>query len=235
MLKYYKLIQHLVEFYKLWTICPICLILAFTLHFNTVYAVDGEEICVEDIQPNLIEGNLTCSAKFKNLFSRKIIGMIQSGLASIIQIEVKLLESGKKSVYREKFVRTISYNLWEERYTIQSEDTTIIINEIDAAIQIGSRIEDKVLVNDSLLQTTFNYAIQVRVQIIPISMPQGDKISDLMENPTQTEEALASQERSSGFQFNVSSLVSFFAGRNKPQEYRSGWHTSKPFRIDDLR
>jgi hypothetical protein len=225
MLKYLNKIRGVKESTRLWIVCAICFMLVFALSCKPAYADDGEEIRVEDIQPNLKSGHLTFSAKFKNLFSRKTLGIIQTGLASIVRTEVKIVESGNKNIYTDKFEHRISYNLWEERYTIQSEDTTITINDLDNAVLTASGIKDRVLVKDSMLRDTFRYTIQMRVEIIPISTAQGENLAGV-QNESQTE---------GGFGFNVGSLVSFFADRNKPQEYRSGWHTSKPFTISDLR
>ncbi len=199
------------------------------------YAGDNGQIRVEQIEPGLNHGYLTVSAVFQNLFSPKIVGTIQSGLPSIVEIEIKLLREGKKSILHKHMSRSISYNIWEERYAIQSEDTTEFCNELEKAKYLTSRLNGFALIKSSLLDPAAHYLIQIRVGIIPISSSQGARITDWLLNPNQTEEDLASEDRASGFKFNLSNLISFFIDGKKHSRYISDWHSSKPFRLTELK
>ncbi len=197
-------------------------------------AGDGNIIKVDQIVPQLNQGYLTVSADFQNLFSEKIIGTIQSGLPSIVQIEIKLVATENKQIVRRQIVCSISYNIWQERYSIIYEDTAEIYSDFTEARKRSSHLKNVTLITSKFLNKKLNYNIQIRVSIIPISSRQSDKINDWLLDPNQTEESLASDERASGFKLNLSNLVSLFVGGKKRSRYSSDWYSSKTFRISDL-
>jgi hypothetical protein len=213
----------------------LLILLTFSFKIQAGFSGDGGEIRVEKIEPGLNRGYLTVSAVFQNLFSPKIIGTIQSGLPSIVEIEVKLLQENKRSILRKSINRSISYNIWEERYSIQSQDTTEICYELEKAKDLSSRLDHISLIQTSLLDAAAKYLIQIRVGIIPISSRQGARVADWLLDPNQTEEDLASEDRSSGFKLNLSNLISFFVGGKKRSQYSSDWYSSKTFRINELK
>ncbi|MFQ6112784.1 MAG: DUF4390 domain-containing protein [bacterium] len=213
----------------------LLVLLTFYLDIHKSFAGEEGEIRVDQIEPSLKHGYLAVSAVFQNLFSPKIVGTIQSGLPSIIEIEIKLRRAGKKSVLRKRMNRTISYNIWEERYSIQSEDTTQVCHELEQAKYLSSHLDHIALIRTSSLDTAARYAIQIRVGIIPISSRQGARVNDWLLDPNQTEEDLASEDRSSGFKLNLSNLISFFVGGRKRSQYNSNWHSSRTFTISELK
>jgi len=203
------------------------------LNISYLPGQEKESIRVEQITPQLSNGHLTVSAVFQNLFSNKIVGTIQSGLPAIIQIEIKLLEKGGKQVARHQMARTISYNIWEERYVIH-EDTAVIFTDFEKAKEFSSRLANVALVARRQLKDHASYTLQIRVGIIPISASQSEKVTDWLLDPNQTEERLASEERASGFKLNLNNLISFFVGGKKKSQYNSEWFSSKVFRLVEL-
>lgn len=199
-----------------------------------VFADDGEKIVIEQVTPDLVGDSLVVSAQFKNLFSQKIVGTIQSGLPSIIQIEIKLLQANDKSILQKFISRKIAYDIWAERYLISSRDTTEVYTKFDDVEQNCSRLESEKLVAKSKLATNNSYSVQIRVGIVPISTLQAEKVSDWLEDPNQTEEFLASENRTSGFELNLNKLLSFFINSKKQSRYNSAWFSSKSFTIQQL-
>ncbi len=197
-------------------------------------AQTGGEIRVERITPKLSGDSLLVSADFKNLFSRKIVGTIQSGLPSIVEIQIKLLE-GSKQIVSKPISRSIEFDVWEERYLVRSPDTTIVYLEFEQVKQVTNRLLNAVLISKGLLTATKNYTIQMRVGIVPISARQANKVSYWLENPNQSEEAVASDNRASGFSLNINKLVSFFVSNKKSSQFSSKWFSTRPFRLLDLK
>ena len=198
------------------------------------FAQAGSEILVERITPGLSGDSLVVSADFKNLFSRKIVGTIQSGLPSIVEIQIKLFE-GTKQIVRKPISRSIEFDVWEERYRVRSPDTTQVYFEFEQVKQAANRLMNVFLISKALLAATKNYTMQIRVGIIPISAHQANKVSYWLENPNQSEEAIASDNRSSGFSLNINKLVSFFVNKKKGSRFSSKWFSSRSFRLAELK
>lgn len=201
---------------------------------SLVFAQAGGEIRVERITPGLSGDSLVVSADFKNLFSKKIVGTIQSGLPSIVEIQIKLLE-GTKQIVRKPISRSIEFDVWEERYVVRSPDTTEVYFEFEKVKRATNRLLNAFLISKALLAATKNYTIQIRVGIVPISAHQANKVSYWLENPNQSEEAIASDNRSSGFSLNINKLVSFFVNKKKGSQFSSKWFSSRPFRLAELK
>ncbi len=200
---------------------------------SLVFAQAGGEIRVERITPGLSGDSLVVSADFKNLFSKKIVGTIQSGLPSIVEIQIKLLE-GTRQIVRKPISRSIEFDVWEERYLVRSPDTTQVYFEFEQVKRASNRLLNAFLISRALLAAAKNYTIQIRVGIVPISAHQANKVSYWLENPNQSEEAIASDNRASGFSLNINKLVSFFVSNKKGSQFNSKWFSSRPFRLTEL-
>jgi hypothetical protein len=203
------------------------------LNISYLSGQEKEPIRIEQITPQLSNGQLLVSAVSKNLFSQKIVGTIQSGLPAIIQIEIKLMERGDKLIARQQITRTISYNLWEERYVIH-EDTAVMFTDFEKAQAFSSRLDTLAVIARSQLKATVSYYLQIRVGIVPISASQSEKVTAWLLDPNQTEERLASEERASGFKLNLNNLISFFVSGKKKSQYNSEWFSSRVFRLVEL-
>lgn len=211
----------------------IFIFLLFLLNISYLSGQEKEPIRIEQITPQLSNGQLLVSAVSKNLFSQKIVGTIQSGLPAIIQIEIKLMERGDKLIARQQITRTISYNLWEERYVIH-EDTAVMFTDFEKAQAFSSRLDTLAVIARSQLKATVSYYLQIRVGIVPISASQSEKVTAWLLDPNQTEERLASEERASGFKLNLNNLISFFVSGKKKSQYNSEWFSSRVFRLVEL-
>lgn len=222
----------------------LCGLLALVL---SVAVSSGSEqtLRVENIEPGLSEDRLMVSAQLRDLFSRKIVSTIQSGLSAIVHVDVTLLEANKvkslfsgendkfKSVYHTELVRSISYNIWNERYAVSAGDETAIFTELEEAKEAISRIEQEGLVEVSRLQPTAEYTIRMRVQVVPISAEQGDRIADWLRDPNRLDEEIEIKEQSRELQFNVSELIATFWGKKRQARNSSAWQMSESFRIGD--
>lgn len=204
-----------------------------SLAFSPLLRADDGEIRVEAITLALRQDTLTVSARFENLFSEKIVGTIQSGLPCIVKIEMELRENGDREVLEQEVTQTIEYDVWSEKYTIRRSDSTRVYSEFE---EVKRRIRQfhYELTETAFLKSTSRYTVAIRAAIIPITTRQADKISDWLLDPNQTEEALPSQNRSSGFKLNLNKLVSFLVGSKRRSRYSSDWHTSNKFKLSEL-
>ncbi len=207
---------------------------AVLLLHSVLFAQNKAEMQVVNIAPFLKDNFLTVSATFNNLFSQRIIGTIQSGLPSIIQIDVGIQSANKKNIFRKRIVRRISYNVWEEKYAITFRDSIFISTDLDTIKKKSEQLDGLSIVALSDLNPNENYSIRMRVGIIPISTKQTEKVADWLLAPNQTEEDMAAENRSSGFELNISKLVSFFVSNQKKSGHASGWSSSGKFSIKDL-
>jgi len=201
-----------------------------------VFASPGEDgkIRIEHVSPRLVDEHFAVSAEFVNLFSDKIVSTIRSGLKSVIQIEIQVRNDAQKDVFHKRILRTISFDIWEQRYAVSDADTTRFVTEFSDAKRLGGRLQDKLLIPVARLNQTGKFFIRMKVGINPISSRQAARASDWLLDPNQRQEYVASENRSSTFEINLNRLVSFFISSRKQSDYISDWFVSPVFRMSDL-
>ena len=216
---------------KNWLILLICVLSLLGAH-SPAYPKDKQEITVTNLQPKIIENQFAISASIENLFSRKIVSTIQSGLSSIVRYEINVTESGGPKIFDKSIVYSISYDIWDERYQVETSDTTLYFNTFEQVKAYSSTISIRKLFHSGLFDAEKSYYLQIRAQILPISAEQGHKAIEWLRSPQQSDEILVSGGRASGFQLNVDKMLSFFIGRKSRLQHRSDWYKSDQFTIN---
>ena len=203
-----------------------------------------ERILVDDIEPELIDGRLAVSAKCENLFSKKSISTLQSGLPAVVRIDIRLVRetevqslfSGNEAKYENvhaiEVVKSVAYNIWDERYTIRSGEETTIVSELDEAESMVSRVERSDLMAAARLKPASTYAIRMRARIIPISAEHESRIADWLRNPERLDADLGAEDEDRSVQLDVNRLIQVFWGKKTQARNQSSWHYSRLFSID---
>lgn len=207
----------------------VLLLIGILLH--TVLFAAEEGIAVKDISVEAKHDTVFVRADLQHLFSKKIIGMIDSGLPSIIETELRIrVDSSDKTVWQKKHLTRIEYDLWGERYLV-TDDTVRSFPDFESVRDNCEKLTVKSIRVNSL-ESGVRLVVQIRVHLFPISSEQASKAYGWLTNPSQTEENLPSDERSSGFSLNLNRLISFFVNKKKSNE--SNWYESPPFSPSDL-
>ncbi len=204
-----------------------------------VLALFGEAIAGETKQPIQIrdlrvranDGHLVLEFRADNLINEKIKGTIQSGLPAAVEFEIRLLR-GRGEILRKKFFRTLTYDIWSERYSIQFEDTTEVFTRFDAMLARISHCTDMLITTLNRLDRLARYTVKLRATVLPVSFRQNQKLSGWLE-ASEKEDDITSEERASGFKFNISRLISFFMG-NRPGRGRTSRWVETTFTLSDV-
>lgn len=193
----------------------------------------------------MVDGMLTVSAESQSLFSRKSLSTLQSGLPAVIRLEISLMKSARtRSLFSDgedryekmlstEVVQSIAYNVWDERYTIRCRGKTEVFADFTSAERTIGLVEREALISVDELEPLAAHMVRARVQLIPISTEQGDRIADWLRNPHRLEAEMVSESEGKGSQFDINGLLSVFWGRDKKTRHRSEWSASRPFRIGD--
>ncbi|MFQ5631963.1 MAG: DUF4390 domain-containing protein [bacterium] len=203
------------------------------LIFAHAAAGSNPEIKVREVIPTIRENKLFVNVRIENLFSPKVVGTIQSGLPSVVFVELTLQEINGRRILRKRILQSISYNIWEERYTIQRDSTEESLQDFSLVKEHSSTIKEIYLIGARFLRAGAKYSVKVRAGISPISSLQSEKLSSWLQESDETQSDIVAQERSSGFKFNLSKLVSILVGGNKRSGNSSPEHVFE-FRLADI-
>lgn len=204
-------------------------------------AKDEKVIRINDINAELNGKHLVVSARCEHLFSEKTISTIQSGLPTLVQFEIRLLESNQteqlfksnKTILNLPLARTITYDLWNEKYVYKTEDSTYYLSDLEKVKAVASTITQKQLIEASKLNSGEEYSVEIRVQIVPISAEQSAKIATWLETSQHDVPMMTADETSSNFTFSVEKLVSLFVGQKNRTHNSSDWYRSESFNLSN--
>ncbi len=201
------------------------LILMFSISFMTGPGVLRES-CAQDYQiygifPYLAQDSLYIDFSVRDIFSRKLLKPLLAGTPLEVQISAEVQTDNYSPATVRKLSGLVEYDVWEEfflvhgfgraakKFTGQSELVEWISSYQDLSVAARAQLSDNL-----------NYRVGVKLRVRLLSPGQGEQLKEWLRKSNQTEEDLASQERSTGFRLNLSELVQlFFAREDKPEEY----------------
>ena len=196
---------------------------------------DQNDITIVSIMPGIYNDSLAVSLNISQLFSPKSLSTLQSGIQSLIEIDIELLKhsgessliSGSTTVDRFEIYRSLSYNIWDEKYYVNEKGGKRTFNNIDEFKKYACSLANHPLTLLSSLEQTAMYSLRIMVQFFPISEEQSGKVEAWLSNPNQTKFTLASDENSNRFSLSSGKLVSMFLGKKNRPENTSDWYNSK--------
>jgi len=205
------------------------------LLFVPVHLV-GQDYQITQIIPYLSEDSLKVDLIGENIFQKKILQTLLAGIPLDIEIRLSLLDQEKRKLSQRKFNCKVSYDVWEEHFwLLDFHQKTIDFSEL-ADLQNWSRtINSLGIVKQNFLSTQVRYMTEVEMRIVILGRKENQQLKWWIENSDQTEEDLASRERSTGFKLNLNQLVQMFFSREKTDETFVFNHSSGYFKISELK
>lgn len=202
----------------------------------------GGEIRVVEVAPSLAGGRLGVRVECASLFSPKSLSTLQSGLSAVVRLELRLQRVGRtrtlmgggggefETVGQVEMAKSISYDVWDERYTVRRSGLVEEFDELESAEQAASRFRLDHLVSADELKGEVEYRIRARVQLLPVSPGEGKRLAAWLQKQQAADEGAGpSGGRSAGF--NVGGLFSMLRGQGEKARDRSAWVDCPIFRV----
>jgi hypothetical protein len=178
-----------------------------------------------------VEQHLTVAVQLADLFSPKIASTIRSGLPAVIRLDFRLVEEANREVREITRSLRILYDVWSERYHIAMNGQEQIISTFAEMEKICMNYHEPKFFPLDRLSPQKTYKLRLQITVIPISAKQDQQLRDWLEASEATEESAPGEDRSTGFRFNLSKLLSFFWGKKERPFGASEWAESPPFRL----
>lgn len=176
--------------------------------------------------------HLTVEVQLADIFSPKIAGTIRSGLPAVIRFDFRLIEEPNREVRRLTRSRRIVYDVWNERFHVTTNGHEQFTSSFTEMEKIGGEYQASKLLPLSGLSLQKTHRLRLQVAVIPISAKQDQQLQDWLEASGAPEESAPGEDRSTGFRFNLSKLLSFFLNKNERPLGTSEWAESPPFRVE---
>jgi hypothetical protein len=177
------------------------------------------------------EQHLAVAVQLADLFPPKIANTIRSGLPAVIRFDFRLLDETNRAVGQTTRVLRILYDVWSERYHISANGQEQIASTFAEMEKICLAYNEPKFLPLGRLSPKKNYRLRLQVAVVPISARQDQQLRDWLEASDATEESAPGEERSAGFRFNLSKLLSFFWGKKERPFGTSEWAESPSFGV----
>jgi len=196
----------------------------------------GQDYQITQIIPYLSEDSLKVDLLVKNVFQEKILQTLLAGIPLDIGIKLSLFNQKEKEVSQRGFNCKVSYDVWEEHFWLfDYQQKTIDFSELEDLQKWSKTVNNLGLVSQGILLPQDRYMINVEMRILVLGAQENQQLKWWIENSDQTEEDLASRERSTGFRLNLNQLVQMFFSQEKDDEIYINRQSSGYFTLSELK
>lgn len=187
------------------------------------------------IQPYKTDDSLMVEFSCQNLIENKIRKSLLAGLPLIVNLNIQLISRGEQEVLAERKVYHVSYDVWEEYFSVRDENGTSRRFRMLKDLQDWfGKISGIALAPLSRLQPGQEYRVKMDSRVIVLTRKQSEQLKWWMQGGDQLEEDLPSQERSTGFKLNLNRMVQLFISREEDQKEYAASASSGTFRLNEL-
>ncbi|MBD3220595.1 hypothetical protein GF314_05090 [bacterium] len=153
-------------------IAPVILALA-----GVVVGARAEVPAVLQADVHAHDGWLHVTARLGDLIDDRTASTIESGLSGVCAYEVSLLGPGDEVVGRRVWTRRLTYDLWEDRYTVSGPERDAVVPGLAAMDSLCSTIDDLRLAPMDRLQPDTEYRLAIVVEVLPLGAEARDRLS----------------------------------------------------------
>jgi hypothetical protein len=172
----------------------------------------------------------------ENTFQEKILQTLLAGIPLDIEIRLSLFNQEQKELTQRGFNCRISYDVWEEHFwLLDYQQNTIDFSELEDLQKWSKTVNNLGLAGQNFLLPQDRYMINVEMRILVLGARENQQLKWWIENSDQTEEDLASRERSTGFRLNLNQLVQMFFSQEKADEIYINQQSSGYFTLSELK
>lgn len=200
------------------------------------------DIRVVELTPVVADGSLGAGVECASLFSSRSLSTLQAGLSAVVRLELRLERVGRtrtlmgggrgefETVREFEMAKSISYDVWDERYTVRIPGQVVEFQDLESAVRAASRFAHGLLVPVAELEPAVTYRVRARVQLLPVSPAEGERLTAWLQGQHLADESSGpSNGRSAGF--DVGGLFSMLRGQSETERDRSAWFDSEDFRL----
>lgn len=210
-------------------------IISLVICFSLASIIFAQPYSIKNVLPYLSEDSIVVDLSMEDVFQGEIRRTLLAGIPVLVKFSFQLQEKGEMVVLTKSNDGRIIYDVWEESFRlfgigIQEKN----FKELSELQSWFGNLQGLNLAAIKNLSRDKEYRVLVESQIVLLTGKQSQEIKSWLQKSDQTEENLASEERSTGFRLNLNKLIQlFFSGEEKATEYhqiaRSGMFT-----INDL-
>jgi len=188
------------------------------------------------IIPYLSDDSLKVDVTLENILQDDILKTLLAGIPLDLKIQGSLLNEEQQMITQKVFSSKVSYDVWEEHFWIMDfHEKLLDYDNLDEVLKWINTIYALALSEQNLLSPRNAYTIHIKLQIFILGKQESQQLKWWIENSDQTEEDLASRERSTGFRLNLNQLVQMFFSREKAEDKYEISKISSSFTLSDLK
>jgi len=210
------------------------IVLIFIFLFITFSATYAQNFNISKIHPYIYKDSLKLQISCKNVFDKKIKKALFAGIPLSIEIKILLTDNNTKVILNQNIHFVISYEVWEEDFYLTGNNfSNLQFSSMESLNDYFVEIDNISLIPLNKIEGE-KHQIEIHTKLMILTSTRNKQLKRWLEETTQTEEELPSQNRSTGFKLNLNQFISLFMDKNSmPDEYIEIFY-SGPFSIQNL-
>lgn len=186
---------------------------------------------IESLRLSVENNYLSADVTSSGLFSERITGTIQSGLPAVVDLFYYLSTLDGGALAENVFSLSLSYDVWEDIYTIDTGDTAVSYTSLAHVKQAVQTLHHLELVSLDSIDPGRSYRVHMSIMINPLRGADRDQIAGWVR-----ENVWAGDDDSWHRQvLNLNELISHFFSKEGGVVNQSGWYKSDIIKPDSLR
>lgn len=189
-----------------------------------VSAGESERPAITRIDLHLDDGHLAGDVTSTGILSERIVGTVESGLPAVVQLFYHLVESSGRPVHQGLHSYSLEYDVWDDVYSIEARDSTMILPTLEAMRSMIQRIENITLAPAGKMLPQRSYVVQMSIAVQPLRGSEAKEMTGwVMRNVEGGGSSWHEQVLS------VNELIEHFFSSEDNSPMRSNWFKSEPF------
>jgi len=205
------------------------------LSFLIVLPLWGQDYRINTILPYLKNDSLMVDIAVLNFPEGKIRKTLLAGIPLDIDLSLILLNSPQRKIAEKVYDGKILYDVWEEHFQVKG------LGEANPGFSSLEQLQDwfgnlccLTLTSFDQMKTGEFYRVKAELKVVILGKKQSQELTSWLQKSDQTEEDIATEDRSTGFRLNLNQLIQlFFSGEGKQEMFRASVLSAK-FTVADL-
>jgi len=188
---------------------------------------------VSEVSPYVRDGSVVCDVRSGGLFSERIVGTVQSGLPAVMEVIYAFETRGGKTVGSGVHSFELSYDVWEDVYTVTAGDSTETFTGPGGLDDLNAYVEflRAVLVAPvDHLDPSLEYTLLITIAVHPLTGSEEQRVEGLVEESVGVRSHQSWREQL----LSINELINRFFSRDKGATNRSDVFQSSFFAPGEL-
>jgi len=210
------------------------LLVSILLIFIQIQTGYSQNTYISDIHAYIESDSLKIEIACEDFFRGKPKKALLAGIPASVEFEIRIVNERNKTVATTLQVYQITYEVWEEYFHVrQNQKRGYHFTSYEKLLHHFRQISNITIAPESAFKNE-KYKLIIEFRMLTLIKAKNHQLRKWIEETTQTEEDLPSENRTTGFKVNLNRLISVFTDKSAQHESVEFVYKSQYFTVQQL-